>query len=130
MKRSDAITLGIAGVAIATAVVLAPEDQALERKRYSDRLDCECDYSPLQCELDGWTYVGPWYAVDEDVRRRDPADPGPGHCSTATRGIVSAGTGGGSGGGAGSGRRGSVSAESGYRSGFGGTAMRGFSGRG
>lgn len=123
MKRSDVITLTVAGVAMATAVVLAPEEQQLERKRYSDRLDCECDYSAAQCQWEDAAYVGPWYAVDEAVSRLDPTDPGRGHCghSSGGTGFRQAFDGG---------RRGTVSAESGYRSGFGGTAMRGFSGRG
>lgn len=123
MRRSDFITLTVAGVAVATAVVFAPEEQQLERKRYSDRLDCECDYSAAQCQWEDGATVGPWYAVDEAVRRLDPTDPGRGHCGHSS-GITQLSRA------FDSGRRGSVTTESGSRGGFGGTAMRGASGRG
>ncbi|SHH21311.1 hypothetical protein SAMN04488068_2898 [Hydrocarboniphaga daqingensis] len=118
MKRSDGVTLTVAGVALVTATVLAPNYQSLERKRYTDRRDCECDYSAAQCQSAGGTeVVGPWFASDETIRRQDPADPGPGHCDRHWR--SSSGYSGGRG------EHGSVTTEPGYRNGFGGTARRG-----
>ena len=118
MKRSDAVTLTVAGVALAASAIMAPSYQRLDRKRYSDRRDCECDYSPAQCQSTGGTEIaGPWFARDESVRRKDPTDPGPGRCYSHL--------GGGSGYGYGGGARGYVTSEAGYRNGFGGTSRQG-----
>lgn len=121
MKRSDLVTITVAGVALATSAALAPSYQRLERKRYSDRHDCECDYSPAQCQSsEGSEIAGPWYARDEDIRRKDANDPGTGRCYGNT-----GSSGGSSGYGYRPGSRGYVTTEQGYRNGFGTTAHRG-----
>ena len=82
-RRSRAVVLTLIG--LPTAVMLGasviPEGQAMRRNVYADRVACERDYSPAQCQPGGSSYWGiangwhgPYYFADRTAAaaRSDP----------------------------------------------------------
>jgi hypothetical protein len=132
-RASQGIVLVLLGTTLAVPYFENRNVQPLSRNRYTDLDGCLRDYDSAQCKVDGGNWYGPWYLADAARRTGAPNDPGPGRYFG---GGYYGGYGGGIGRGfaatgsetGGVGPGGPVSVESGYRSGFGGTAHVGRAG--
>jgi hypothetical protein len=106
----------VGGLLVGWPLLRDATSDEMRRNTYSNQASCECAYSSTQCKREGGSWVGPWYAVDEDDReagdpgegRRCGSSGGSGHASAfASRG--------------GDDVRGRTGVQQGHRGGFGGT---------
>lgn len=89
-RRSNIVTLTVLGLfaSVFVADKAIPQGTEMRRNMYTNRADCERDYSPSQCQQNtgggsgGGGYHGPYYSAN--CANVPAGDPGPGRTG-ATR---------------------------------------------